>query len=155
MQQPQHFLQPQLRPKRCATHCYIAQNISYNQQLARMTPFWSSSAAAAAAAGAAPLYGAKQYNLNVVPPSESAAILGNPLQGGFPPRSLGTLQDKSAPAVAMAYTGPPPKEKSSVAAANTSNNFMEAKQRKQFLLQQSPQPGSSASPPNMIVRYLY
>jgi len=154
IQQPPHILQPQLRPKRCATHCYIAQNISYHQQLARMNNTFWSSAAAAAAVGAAPLYGAKQYNLNAVLPSENAAIIGNPLQGGFPPRSLGPLQDKSAPAVAMAYPGPSPKEKSSATAAATSNNYIEAAQRKQFLLQQSPQPGSSAAPPNMIVRFL-
>lgn len=157
MQQPPHFLPAQMRPKRCATHCHIAQNIAYHQQISRMNPFWSTTAAAAAAVaavGVAPLYGAKQYNLNALPPSESAAILGSPLQGGFPPRSMGPLQDKPAPAVAMAYAGPTPKEKSSATAAANSNSYMEAAQRKQFLHQQTPQPGSSAGPPSMMVRFL-
>ncbi|CAA2967309.1 Hypothetical predicted protein [Olea europaea subsp. europaea] len=56
------FSQP--RPKRCATHCYIAQNIHYLQQLAKMNPFWP---------GSASLFGPKPCNLNVVP---SADLLG-------------------------------------------------------------------------------
>ncbi|KAJ6839565.1 protein TIME FOR COFFEE-like [Iris pallida] len=148
--QAPHFFPPQ-KPKRCATHCYIAQTIHYNQQIARMNPFWPPAAAAAAAAaavGTSPIYGAKQHNLNLVPPSE-AAILGNPLQGSFPGRSLGPLQDKAPPAVAMTFTGPPAKEKSSAAAAAANSTLIEA-QRKQFLLQQTPQPGSSTAPPNML-----
>ncbi|ONK76420.1 uncharacterized protein A4U43_C03F27630 [Asparagus officinalis] len=139
LQQPLPFPQPQNRPKRCATHCYIAQNIHYHQQISRINPFWPSPTAA----GAHPLYGSKQYNLNAVPASDSAAILGNPLQGGYPPRSLAPLQDKS-PMVTIA----PSKEKSST--QTIANNYLEAAQRKQFLLQQPPQPGSSSAVPNML-----
>ncbi|KAL2463932.1 Protein TIME FOR COFFEE [Forsythia ovata] len=57
------FSQP--RPKRCATHCYIAQNIHYLQQLVKMNPFWT---------GSASLFGSKPCNLNVVP---SPDLLGN------------------------------------------------------------------------------
>ncbi|KAL6339496.1 hypothetical protein AAG906_034581 [Vitis piasezkii] len=76
--QPPHYPLSIPRPKRCATHQYIARNIYYHQQLTRMNPFWS------AAAGSASLYGvAKPYNLNFMPPTENT-ILGKPLQGGFP-----------------------------------------------------------------------
>ncbi|KAJ6810607.1 protein TIME FOR COFFEE-like [Iris pallida] len=150
--QPPHFFPPQ-KMKRCATHCYIAKTINYNQQIARMNPFWPPAAAAAAAAaavGTSPIYGAKQHNLNLMPPSE-AAILGNPMQGSFPGRSLGPLQDKASPAVAMTYAVPPAKEKSSAAAAAAAaNNPLIEAQRKQFLLQQTPQPVSSAAGPNML-----
>ncbi|KAJ7954900.1 Protein TIME FOR COFFEE [Quillaja saponaria] len=47
---PPHLLFNQPRPKRCATHCYIARNICYIQQIARMNPFWPT------AAGIQPLY---------------------------------------------------------------------------------------------------
>ncbi|KAM1197011.1 hypothetical protein ACFX13_008781 [Malus domestica] len=38
--QPPHLLSNQPRPKRCATHCYVATNIFYHQQMSRMNPFW-------------------------------------------------------------------------------------------------------------------
>ncbi|PIN00912.1 hypothetical protein CDL12_26583 [Handroanthus impetiginosus] len=53
------FSQP--RSKRCATHCYIARNIHYLQQLMKMNPFWQ------AAAGSASLFGSKPCNLNIMP----------------------------------------------------------------------------------------
>ncbi|XP_078429985.1 time for coffee isoform X2 [Wolffia australiana] len=56
-----HFVPQQLRPKRCATHCYIAQNIYY-QQLARMNPFWP----------------AKPYNLNMVPGADPGRLQDRP-----------------------------------------------------------------------------
>ncbi|KAG0494843.1 hypothetical protein HPP92_005837 [Vanilla planifolia] len=79
----------QIRPKRCATHFYIAQNILYHKQITRISPFWPS------AAGAAPLYASKQFNLNSVPPSDSA-ILGGPLRGSVPGRNLSSIQEKTA-----------------------------------------------------------
>ncbi|XP_076923917.1 protein TIME FOR COFFEE-like isoform X2 [Bidens hawaiensis] len=42
------------RPKRCATHCYIARNINYLQQLMKINPFWPP-----ASASAAPMFGSK------------------------------------------------------------------------------------------------
>ncbi|XP_031112798.1 protein TIME FOR COFFEE isoform X3 [Ipomoea triloba] len=60
------FSQP--RPKRCATHCYIARNIHLYQQFTKMNPFWLPTAAAAAASSAASLFVSKAAcNLNVVP----------------------------------------------------------------------------------------
>lgn len=59
------FSQP--RPKRCATHCYIARNIHCLQQFMKMHHFWPP------AAGTAPFFGAKT-NLNVMP---SADLHGN------------------------------------------------------------------------------
>ncbi|XP_058077450.1 uncharacterized protein LOC131225865 isoform X1 [Magnolia sinica] len=43
--------------------------------------------------GSAALYSSKQYNLNAVPLTESAMLL-SPLQGNFPGRNLGSLQEK-------------------------------------------------------------
>ncbi|XP_076958360.1 protein TIME FOR COFFEE-like isoform X2 [Bidens hawaiensis] len=42
------------RPKRCATHCYIARNIHYLQQIMKINPFWPP-----ASASAAPMFGSK------------------------------------------------------------------------------------------------
>ncbi|EFH44499.1 hypothetical protein ARALYDRAFT_355292 [Arabidopsis lyrata subsp. lyrata] len=56
--QPPHLLFNQPRPKRCATHWYIARNINYHQQFTKMNSFWP------AAAGSAPLYGSKVCNLS-------------------------------------------------------------------------------------------
>ncbi|KAF8114661.1 hypothetical protein N665_0034s0002 [Sinapis alba] len=71
MQPPPHLLFNQPRPKRCATHCYIARNIQSHQQFTKMNPFWP------AAAGSAPLYGTKACNLSLMPPTElQGTVLG-------------------------------------------------------------------------------
>ncbi|MQM18250.1 hypothetical protein Taro_051239 [Colocasia esculenta] len=127
----QHFLSQQLRPKRCATHCYIAQNIYYHQQLARINPFWP------AATGSSSLYGGKSYNLNVMPTTDSA-VLSNPLQACFPGRGIGALPDKVAPAVGS-FPNHSTKDKLSAA------NFVDAAQRKQLVLQQPLQAGSTSN----------
>ncbi|GFZ22057.1 time for coffee [Actinidia rufa] len=70
------------RPKRCATHSYIARNIHYLQQFMKMNPFWP-----AAAAGSTPsLFGAKPCNLNLVPSAE--------LHGNSVGRTVNSVQDK-------------------------------------------------------------
>ncbi|RDX65532.1 Protein TIME FOR COFFEE, partial [Mucuna pruriens] len=122
---PAHlFNQP--RPKRCATHCYIARNILYHQQIARMNPFWP------AAAGSASLYGAKPSNLNVVPPIE--------LHGNVPGRAANSAQDKGH-AVAM-FPGHVGKDKGSQPVN------LDSSSRKQILLQQALPPG--AAPSNIL-----
>ncbi|KAH0879882.1 hypothetical protein HID58_067276, partial [Brassica napus] len=71
MQPPPHLLFNQPRPKRCATHCYIARNIQSHQQFIKMNPFWP------AAAGSAPLYGTKACNISLMPPTElQGTVLG-------------------------------------------------------------------------------
>ncbi|KAJ0973599.1 hypothetical protein J5N97_015564 [Dioscorea zingiberensis] len=120
--QAPNFLSVQTRPSRCVTHCYIAQNIFYHQQIAKMNPFWP------AAAGTMPLYGAKPYNLNAIPPSESTSIPSNSLQE-FPVRNSGPLLDKGAH---------PSREKSS----STANPQAETAQRKQHPMQQLTAPAS-------------
>ncbi|CAA6667314.1 unnamed protein product [Spirodela intermedia] len=102
----------QLRPKRCAIHCYIAHNICFHQQIAQMNPFWP------VAAGSTPMFGTKPYNLNLMP-SSASAILSNPLQGGFPGGCLGSLQDKAVPVFGQ-LPGQSPKEKGSAEAACSS-----------------------------------
>ncbi|XP_059434987.1 protein TIME FOR COFFEE isoform X2 [Corylus avellana] len=123
--QPPQLLFTQPRPKRCATHCYIARNILYHQQLARMNPFWP------AAAGSASLYGAKPCNLNVVPPAE--------LHGNIPGRGVNSAQDKGQ-GLAM-FTGHTGKDKGSQAAANV----VDTSQRKQILLQPALPPGAPSN----------
>nr|CAD1821769.1 unnamed protein product [Ananas comosus var. bracteatus] len=82
MLQPPVLISPEPRPKRCATHCYIAKSIHYQQQLAKMNPFWP------AAAGTAAPYGAKPYNLSLVPPAGAAALFGSQMQGMFSGRNM-------------------------------------------------------------------
>ncbi|KAG1368762.1 protein TIME FOR COFFEE [Cocos nucifera] len=127
--QPPSFLSPQPRPKRCVTHCYIAQNIYYHQRISRMNPFWP------AAAGAAPLYGAKPYNLNALPSSDG--------------KNTASFQDNKGAPVVAASKGPPSKER--MPAAN--NPPTEAAEKKQLVLQQMPESGSATNmvhPPTFI-----
>ncbi|GAV90509.1 hypothetical protein CFOL_v3_33918 [Cephalotus follicularis] len=123
IQQPPHLLFTQPRPKRCATHCYIARNIHYHQQFTRMNPFWP------AAAGSASIYGAKVGNLNVVPPTD--------LHGTIPGRDVNSVQDKGH-GLAI-YPGHTVKDKGSQA-----TNMVDA-QRKQILLQQALPPGAPSN----------
>uniref|UniRef100_A0A2P2MG54 Protein TIME FOR COFFEE n=1 Tax=Rhizophora mucronata TaxID=61149 RepID=A0A2P2MG54_RHIMU len=111
--QPPHLLFSQQRPKRCATHFYIAQNIQYNQQFTRMNSFWP------AAAGSALQFGAKACNMNAVPTPE--------MQAG---RGLNTVQGKGQGlAIFPGHTG---KDKTSQA-----TNIVDIAQKKQILLQQA------------------
>ncbi|KAH1190961.1 Protein TIME FOR COFFEE [Glycine max] len=123
---PPHLLFNQPRPKRCATHCYIARNILCHQQIARMNSFWP------AAAGSASLYGAKPSNLNVVPSTE--------LHGNVPGRAANSSQDKGH-GIAM-FPGHIGKDKASQPA------IVDNSSRKQILLQQALPPG--AAPSNIL-----
>lgn len=130
--QPPSFFSPHPRPKRCATHCYIAQNIVYHQRLAKMNAFWP------AAAGSTPqIYGAKPYNLNAVPAADAFVA------GGFAGRNAGSLQDNKGAATVSALPGPPSKEMM----PSAKNGTAEAAQRKQLGHQQPPQPVSAANAP--------
>ncbi|KAF8016843.1 hypothetical protein BT93_H2149 [Corymbia citriodora subsp. variegata] len=124
--QPPQLLFSQSRPKRCATHCYIARTINFHQQITRMNPFWP-----AAAAGSASLYGAKPCNLNVVPSPE---LHGNLTSA----RNVNAHPDKGQNLAIF-----PSKEK-----ASQSANSIDAPQRKQILLQQTLPPGA---PPSNIL----
>ncbi|XP_068647295.1 protein TIME FOR COFFEE-like isoform X3 [Aristolochia californica] len=129
---PPHFHLQQSRSKRCATHFFIAQSIHYNQQLARMNPFWPT------AASSTSLYGGKQYNLNLVPPTE-APVLGNTLQGNFGGKNLSSSHERG---LSAAFPGQTSKEKNPAGGAAAAT-FMDAAQRKQqLLLQPGPQTGS-------------
>nr|XP_010923402.1 protein TIME FOR COFFEE isoform X3 [Elaeis guineensis] len=119
--QPPSFLSPQPRPKRCVTHGYIAQNIYYHQRISRMNPFWP------AAAGAAPLYGAKPCNLSVLPSSDG--------------KNTASSQDNKGAPVVAAFKGPPSKERTPAA----NNPPTEAAEKKQLVLQQMPQSGSTSN----------
>ena len=126
--QPPHLLSNQPRPKRCATHCYIARNIFYHQQMSRMNPFWP------VAAGSGSLYGgAKHSNPNVLPPE----LLGN-----IPGRGVNPAQDKGQ-GISM-FPAQSAKDKTSQAA-----NLVDAAQRKPIVLQQGLPPGA---PSNILVR---
>ncbi|KAJ0249024.1 Protein TIME FOR COFFEE [Hirschfeldia incana] len=82
MQHPPRLLFNQPRPKRCATHCYIARNIQSHQQFTKMNPFWP------AAIGSAPLYGTKACNISLMPPTE--------LQGTVLGRSSNPIPDENS-----------------------------------------------------------
>ncbi|KAB2009448.1 hypothetical protein ES319_D10G167400v1 [Gossypium barbadense] len=122
--QPPHLLFTQPRPKRCATHCYIARNVHCHQQFMKMNPFWPT------APGSASLYGLKA-NLNVVPASE--------LNGNIPGRAVSSVQDKGQ--TLAIFPGHGGKDKSSQAATN----MVDAAQRKQMLLQQALPPGAPSN----------
>lgn len=127
--QPPNLLFTQPRPKRCATHCYIARNILCHQQFARMNPFWP------AAAGSASIYGAKPGNLNVIPSAE--------LHGSIAGRVVNPTQDKGQSlAMFPAHSGGKDNKGSQAA------NIVDAAQRKQILLQQTVPPGA---PNNIMV----
>ncbi|CAA3007794.1 Hypothetical predicted protein [Olea europaea subsp. europaea] len=110
------------RPKRCATHCYIAQNIHYLQQFAKVNPFWH---------GSASMFGSKPCNLNVVP---SADLLGN-----MAIRGVNNIPDKrQGLANIPSHIG---KEKSSQPPSTS-----DSAQRKQILLQQAMAPNNLVGP---------
>ncbi|GLT76824.1 hypothetical protein SLA2020_484600 [Shorea laevis] len=125
--QPPHWPFTQPRPKRCATHCYIARSIHYHQQVMKMNTFWP------AAAGSASIFGAKACNLNVVP---------SELNGNIPGRGLNPIQDKGQ-GLAM-FPGHVGKDKGSQAA-----NMVDA-QRKQILLQPPGAPSNLLPGPAFI-----
>ncbi|KAL6971470.1 hypothetical protein U1Q18_031147 [Sarracenia purpurea var. burkii] len=121
------FSQP--RPKRCATHCYIARNIHCLQQLMKMNPFWP-----AAAAGSASLFGAKPGNLGVLPSAE--------LQGSIGGRNaVNPVQDKGQ-GLAI-FPGHSAKDKGSQVV-----NMVDTQRKQQILLQQALPPGA---PPSNIL----
>lgn len=132
--QPPHLLFTQPRPKRCATHCYIARNIHYHQQFTRINPFWPASA------GSASLYGAKACNLNVVPPNE--------LHANIPGRGVNAIQDTKGQGLAVVSGSNSGKDNKGSQPAN----LMDAAQRKQILLQQALPPGA---PNNLMVLILF
>ncbi|KAK9933364.1 hypothetical protein M0R45_020563 [Rubus argutus] len=121
--QPPQLLFNQPRPKRCATHCYIARNIYYHQQMSKMNPFWP------VAAGSGSLYGTKHCNPNVIP---------SEFHGNIPGRGANSAPDKGQGlAMFPAQSG---KEKASPAA-----NLMDAAQRKQIVIQQALPPGAPSN----------
>lgn len=131
--QTPHFVFSPPKPKRCATHCYIARSVSLHQQMMKMNPYWP-----AAAAGTAPLFGAKPYNLNMVPPPPdlhtAAAVAGG--RGGV----ANSAQDKAQP-FALFPAQPSSKDKSPLSANAPDANA----QKKQFLLPQSLPPGAASN----------
>ncbi|XP_057475867.1 protein TIME FOR COFFEE-like isoform X2 [Actinidia eriantha] len=124
------FSQP--RPKRCATHCYIARNIHCLQQLVKMNPFWPTAASGS-------LFGAKPCNLNVVPAAE--------LQGSIAGRNANPVQDKGQSQGLSIFPGHSPghsgKDKGSQA-----SNISDSQRKQPILLQQGLAPG--APPSNLL-----
>lgn len=118
------------RPKRCATHCYIARNIHYLQQFMKMNPFWPPPAGSAAS-----LFGAKPCNLNLMP---SAELQGNNAAS----KILNSVQEKGQGL--SIFPGQAGKDKGSQA-----NNIADAQRKQQqIMLQQALPPGA---PNNILV----
>ncbi|KAL6657754.1 hypothetical protein ACP70R_005534 [Stipagrostis hirtigluma subsp. patula] len=138
---------PPARTKRCATHCYVAQLIQHHQRLAKMNSFWPPAAAAAAAAAAnrsAPFFGPRPFNMGVVPPTDAASLLVNPMQGSYPVRAHTPLQEAKAPSMAASpFQGSLSKDKSALGNAASA----ESSQRKQPPAHETQQ---SAPMPNML-----
>ncbi|CAL5086042.1 unnamed protein product [Urochloa decumbens] len=140
------LLPPPTRSKRCATHCYIAQFIQHQQRVAKMNSFWPPAAAAAAAAAAnrsGPFFGARPFNMGVVPPTDAASLLVNPMQGSYPVRAHTPMQEAKAPPMATSpFQGSLSKDKALGNAASA-----ESSQRKQPPAHETQQ---SAPMPNML-----
>lgn len=128
--QPPNLVFSEPRPKRCATHLYIALNISQHQKFARLNPFWPA-AAAAAAAGSASLYGAKPGNLNIVASTE---LHGH---GNVPAKNPSSAAQDKGQGLAIFPLQSGGKEKSPQA-----TNVDAAQRKQQILLQQSLPPGT-------------
>ncbi|XP_057546215.1 protein TIME FOR COFFEE-like isoform X2 [Amaranthus tricolor] len=95
--QPPPFLLTKPKPKRSTTHLYIAKCILAHQQLIKVTPFWP-------AAAAAPVFGAKSYNLNMMPSADlhganARGVVDNKGQPFtfFPGQSAASSKDTSQP----------------------------------------------------------
>ncbi|OEL35737.1 hypothetical protein BAE44_0003244 [Dichanthelium oligosanthes] len=113
------LLPPPTRSKRCATHCYIAQFIQHQQRVAKMNSFWPPTANRSG-----PFFSARPFNMGVVPPTDAASLLVNPMQGSYPVRGHTPMQEAKAPSMA---TSPfQSKDKALVNAAGA-----ESSQRKQ------------------------
>ena len=142
------LLPPPTRSKRCATHCYIAQFIQHQQRVAKMNSFWPPAAAAAAAAAAnrsGPFFGARPFGMGVVPPTDAASMLVNPMQGSYPVRAHTPMQEAKAPSIATSpFQGSLSKDKALGNAAGA-----ESSQRKQPPAHETQQ---STPMPNMLVR---
>jgi len=128
--QPPQFI-PQPRPKRCATHHYIACNIRLQQQFTKMNHFWP------AAAGSATLCGANPKNLNAMPSAENM-IIRHPSQGSFPVVNLNSAQDK-----VQAVPNIPDFTRND--RGSESATFIDTAQKKQLVLQQPPQPAPAGN----------
>ncbi|KAG2637832.1 hypothetical protein PVAP13_2NG547500 [Panicum virgatum] len=141
------LLPPPTRSKRCATHCYIAQFIQHQQRVAKMNSFWPPAAAAAAAAAAnrpGPFFGARPFNMGVVPPTDAASLLVNPMQGSYPVRTHAPMQEAKAPSMATSpFQGSLSKDKAPGNAAGA-----ESSQRKQAPAHETQQ--QSTPMPNML-----
>ncbi|TVU38340.1 hypothetical protein EJB05_11703 [Eragrostis curvula] len=134
------------RSKRCATHCFIAQLIQYHQRVAKMNSFWPPAAAAAAAAAnrSGPFFGPRPFNMGVVPPTDAASILVNPMQGSYPVRAHTPLQESKAPPMASSpFQGSLSKDKAAMGNATGA----ESSQRKQPPAHETQQ---STPMPNML-----
>lgn len=140
------LLPPPTRSKRCATHCYIAQFIQHQQRVAKMNSFWPPAAAAAAAAAAnrsGPFFGARPFSMGVVPPTDAASLLVNPMQGNYPVRAHTPMQETKAPSMATSPFQGNLKDKALGNAAGA-----ESSQRKQPPSHETQQ---STPMPNMLV----
>jgi hypothetical protein len=110
-----------------------------------MNHFWPPGAAAAAATSPA-IYGARPFNMGMVPPSE-AALMGSRVPGNFSGRNLTAMPDaKGAPPnLVPKFPGNHPEEKAPPANSLSTES---AQRKQQVVLQQQPQSGPMA---NMMV----
>lgn len=87
-QLPNFLFQPQ--PKQYATHCYIAQNLNYHRQFARLNPFYGFMQLVLHHC----LESSHTISILNVGPLTELALLGNTSQGNLLGNDLSSLQDK-------------------------------------------------------------
>jgi hypothetical protein len=140
LQQASLIPPPPTRLKRCATHCFVAQLIQYHEQIAKMNSFWPPPNRSG------PFFGPRPpFNMGVVPPTDAASLLVNPMQGSYPVRAHAPLQESKAPTMASSpVQGGLSKDK----AAPGNGAGSESNQRKH---PPAPETQQSTLMPNMLV----
>lgn len=120
------------KPKRCATHPYIAHNILLHQQFTKMNPICSA--------------GLKTNTLDVSHSNENL-VNGNPLPGSFQLVNVNSVHDKGQSGTN--FSGSAQKDK-----ASDGTNLTDLALRKQVVLQQASQPTPAGSLPVCFLIYL-
>jgi hypothetical protein len=140
LQQASLIPPPPTRWKRCAKHCFVAQLIQYHERIAKMNSFWPPPNRSG------PFFGPRPpFNMGVVPPTDAASLLVNPMQGNYPVRAHAPPQESKAPTMASSpVQGALSKDKAALGNAAGA----ESNQRKH---PPAPETQQSTLMPNMLV----
>ncbi|CAO2821841.1 unnamed protein product, partial [Amaranthus hypochondriacus] len=144
--QPPPFLLSKPKPKRSATHWYIAKCILAHQQLIKVTPFWP-------AAAAPSVFGAKPYNLNVMPSADlhganARGVVDNKGQPFtfFPGQSAASSKDTSQPSTSAPDSSTKKQILMHSALPVSPNTILHSPMFFPMNQQQAPMPGANVRP---------